>query len=120
MGITTVLVPYSYNLWHFYLLICIYGLGAGVWMIAYKVWILEMFPSKSGSLFNLTFFMYGLGTILGPLIEGPYLTGEIGHNYNESYVLNSTIELMAKHDERRNKLKKPFLIIGVIGLIGKY
>jgi hypothetical protein len=71
--------------------------------------------------------MYGVGAIVGPLINRPYLTGEQDLDLmNQTYILdlNSTISnnnktsFIIDESERRSKLKTPFLISGIIQLIG--
>ncbi|XP_054161899.1 sodium-dependent glucose transporter 1A-like [Oppia nitens] len=131
----TFLIPYSQQLWHLYLFIGLYGLGSGAWNSGNRVWVLEMFPkpTQSGAVLHLSGFMYGMGTILGPMIERPYLTGnqELEHKINYVQVLNNfnntatalTAQLHQQQDItdvmtiRRYKLQKPFFIFGVIHLI---
>ena len=124
------LIPYSEQLWHLYLLISIYGLGSGAWNCANRVWVLEMWPkpAQSGAILHLSGFMYGLGTILGPIIERPYLTGlqEVEYNLNYADILrtddqNNSLPSITSDfvSMRRYKLQKPFFVFGVIHLIGK-
>lgn len=109
LGISLILVPYSQKLWHLYLCAFVFGLGSGNWYTGLSVWIIELWQQKSPPMLQLLQFLYGIGTIFGPLIDKPYLTGE--HQYN-SNTTNISV------NERRSKLKIPFLIIGVIEMIG--
>lgn len=122
MGMTTILIPYCHQLWHFYLIVCIFGLGAGAWNNASNVWLIELEQKNISPLLQLSGFMYGIGNVITPLIERPYLTGESHVHYNETFAFNSTTELkhMIDNNERRSKLMTPFLVIGVIGIIGCY
>ncbi len=71
--------------------------------------------------------MYGIGAILAPLIDKPYLTGEQDLDLmNKTFILdlNSTISnnnktlFIIDESERKSKLKTPFLISGIIQIIG--
>ncbi len=69
-------------------------------------------------------FMYGIGTIFGPLLDKPYLTGEQVLDSVETNILNITeltfdnmTGINGKID-RRSNLKTPFLISGIIQIIG--
>lgn len=131
-AIATMLIPYSEELWHLYFFISLYGLGSGAWNSSNRIWVLEMWPkpSQSAAILHLSGFMYGLGTILGPIIERPYLTGVQEFEYNINYreilktEVNQTndISLLSSNNVismRRYKLQKPFFIFGIIHLIGK-
>jgi len=127
MAINAALIPYSVQLWDLYLYCWLIGLSAGAWNNANNVWLIEMWQKNSAPILQLSQFMYGIGTIIGPLIDRPYLTGEIGNSLNEMDVSNSTLlplinTSIINHEDidRRSKLKTPFLISGVIQLIGIY
>jgi hypothetical protein len=71
--------------------------------------------------------VYGIGAILAPLIDKPYLTGEQDLDLmNKTFILdlNSTISnnnktlFIIDESERKSKLKTPFLISGIIQIIG--
>ena len=126
MGVSTALLPYSEDLLHFYTSVFGYGLGSGVWFSAYNVWIIEIWQHKSAPILQLSQFMYGIGTIFGPLIDKPFLTGELIHSLNKTKNLiknsteSKTLEqlLIIDNIERRRKLTYPFLFIGALELIG--
>lgn len=129
-ALSTMLIPYSENIWHLYLFISLYGLGSGAWNSSNRVWVLEMWPkpAQSGAVLHLSGLMYGIGTILGPIIERPYLTGvqefEFNINYMDILKTNSqnSSQLSLTSDivsMRRYKLQKPFFIFGVIHMIGE-
>ncbi|CAG2111000.1 unnamed protein product, partial [Medioppia subpectinata] len=111
----------------FYTCVFGYGLGSGVWFSAYNVWVIEIWQQNSAPVLQLSQFMYGIGTIFGPLIDQPYLTGELIHSLNNA-VINTTenitddhiMDVVLGHDvsHRRNKLHTPFLIIGCLEFIG--
>jgi hypothetical protein len=68
--------------------------------------------------------MYGIGTIFGPLLEKPYLTGEQISYLNVTNISSATLFSMnnitnaIENIDRRSKLKTPFLISGIIQIIG--
>jgi len=123
-GITTALVPYSYKLWTLYLNCWWYGFGGGAWNIAFSVWLIEMWQQNSAPFLQLSQFMYGIGTILGPLLDKPYLTGEQVLDSVETNISNVTELLFDNMTDifgaidRRSNLKTPFLISGIIQIIG--
>ncbi|CAG2168310.1 unnamed protein product [Oppiella nova] len=127
MGISTALLPFSQNLSHFYSCVFGYGLGSGVWFSAYNVWVIEIWQQNSAPILQLSQFMYGIGTIFGPLIDRPYLTGELIHSLNNGAINtmgntteDQSLEAMLAEDNviRRDKLHTPFLIIGALECIG--
>lgn len=126
MAISTSSLPFCQHLWHFYLSTLGYGLGSGVWYSAYNVWVIEMWGQNSAPILQFSQFMYGIGTIFGPMIDKPFLTGELIHSLNKTISkLNETKTitipeiLELDNIERRDKLHVPFLIIGSLELIGK-
>ena len=85
-----------------------------------------MWQQHSPSFLQFSQFIYGVGTILGPLIVGPYLSGEVDFkekvttsNGTVINVLNDT-EIIAHQVLRREKLKFPYLIGGLLQCIGKF
>ena len=108
---------------------------------------MELFGDKAGPILQLSGFVYGIGTILGPLLYQPYVTGEVlthsdqnialnieellfvfednktAMNFNTTYLtLNSNQSLIAYNGSeevlRQHKLRIPFLICGIIVIIG--
>ena len=142
-SISSALIPYSNNIWHLYVSTFINGLGLGVWTNGKTVWLIEMWRHRSTPVLQLSAFMYGIGTFVGPLVAKPYLTGEnqiyvsaleaainqttpyqpilLNNSYAELNT-NKTVFIDQNPDEvlidRRGKLKTPFLISGSLHLIG--
>ena len=108
-GLTFILIPYSTHLWQIYLLVWISFFGAGATDIGNQVWLIEMWQKKCGPFLQMSGFAYGVGIILGPLIDKPYLSG---HNAN--------ITSPERREGMREELKIPFLISGVVTLIGLF
>lgn len=126
MSISCILIPYSNHLWHLYLLVCIYGFGAGNWSNANYVWLIEFWQHNSPPILQLSGFMYGIGIILGSIIQKSYLSYEPQYksNISETYISNSTAlqnnnsTFLMQNIDRRSELKSVFLIIGIIHTIG--
>ncbi len=120
MGISSILVPYSQQLWHLYSLIFIFGICSGAWVTVSSVWLIELWQQNSAPVLQLSGVTYSVGIIFGPLLDEPYLTGELENDYNETYNSNSAQFNIFVNIERRSKLKTPFLISGIIQMIGIY
>jgi MFS family permease len=124
MGISIILIPYSPNLWTLYLCFWVIGLSTSAWNNTNNVWLIELWPQNNAPVLQFSQFMFGIGTIFGPLIDRPYLTGETEFDFedpinlgtNTSLIANTTF--MTEDNERRSKLKTPFLITGIIQIIG--
>ncbi len=122
MGISSLLVPYSQQLWHLYSLIFIFGLGSGAFDTAKYVWMTEMWQQNSAPVLQCVGVTYAMGVIFGSLLDKPYLTGELEYNLNDTSNLNSSfipkLNTTLINIERRSKLKTPFLISGILQMIG--
>ena len=83
-----------------------------MWFVSFYMWIMEIWQHRSGPVLFLAQLMLGVGFTIGPLIDKPYLTGDLtsgatDDNYNKN---NALIDV----NERRSKLFVPFLISGCI------
>lgn len=83
-----------------------FSFGNGTLDAAQNTWFIEMWQQHSNSILQLAQFMFGLGEIIGPFIEGPYLSGE-------TIPCNST---GVTGQERKKSLTTPFTLIGAIQL----
>ena len=113
MAITAIvcaIMPFTPSLAVFLILGIVFSYGNGTLDAAQNTWFIEMWQERSNSVLQLAQFMFGLGTIVTPIIEGPYLTGET--NATDS---NSTNSSVTPHD-RRMLLAKPYALIGAIQL----
>lgn len=130
MSIASFSIPYCKSILTLFLCGLINGIGCGAWDNAVYVWLIEMWAHNSGPILQMSQFMFGLGTIVGPLLGLPYITGE--ENYEskaaESLIVNHTYSLIAHNqttfavitpEERRQKLKTPFALNGSIQAISK-
>lgn len=59
----------------------------------------------------------GLGTIVGPIIVGPYVHGENGNSTTNTTSSNSTDTWTP--EERKDQLKFPFGLTGAVQAVGK-
>ena len=129
MGLTVIFIPYSERLWQLYLYFVLIGLCAGTWNSTNNVWLIEMWQGNSGPILQLSQFTYGIGTILGPLIDRSYLLGERefehlgGHHVTDVGLNITTIDThntttIDDSLERKRLLKTPFLISGCLHMIG--
>ena len=111
--------PFSPSLIIFLSLGLVFSFGTGTLDVAQNTWIIEMWQQHSNSVLQLAQFMFGLGMIVLPIVEGPYLTGEIaGQNLTNQ---NITVNNMSVHynvtgEERRILLSKPFAVVGGVQL----
>ena len=123
MALTVIFIPYSERLWQLYVYFVLIGLCAGTWNSTNNVWLIEMWQKDSGPILQLSQFTYGIGTILGPLIDRSYLLGERefehlgGHHVTDVGLNITTIDThntttIDDSLERKRLLKTPFLISG--------
>lgn len=91
------------------------GVGGGAWDSAESVWFIEMWQEKSAPILHFAQFAYGVGSILGPLLENSYLTGEPDDNNGTT---SDTPPVSV--EERRRLLMIPFSISGALQIIGKF
>lgn len=130
MAMGTIFMPYAKELWHLYICIFFYGFGIGAWNNSNNVWLMEMWQGNSPSVLQFSQAIYGVGTILGPLVVRPYLTGQYESDeypdgvvsHSNSSEISTTSPVISEDELARSiseKLKTPFLIDGIIELIGK-
>ena len=134
MSVSTIFMPWCTCLWQLYLCMFIYAFGWGSWGGCANVILIEMWKHGSPSMLQLAQFMWSLGTILGPLLVESYVIGvEICPGvrpelcdtvFNTTtnttvYVANSNCTEECLQYDRRPVMKIPFLIGGLIQMIGK-
>lgn len=115
MSVSFLLMPFSQRLSHLFLYNWIYGFGSGAWISAKNVWIIELWAHRSAPILQLSGLMFGIGSILGPLIDDPYLTGYVQMAANATSGLNLT----AIEDQRKHNIRSPFIITASVQLIGE-
>ncbi|CAG2103941.1 unnamed protein product [Medioppia subpectinata] len=123
MAASSALIPDSPNLWTLYVFQYFSGLGAGIWDTANNVWLIEMWPHNSLPVLQFSQFMWGLGSVIAPIIAKPYLTGETNHTvvtptpvtYHALMADTITTTTPAPVPvDRRALLRTPFLISGIL------
>ncbi|CAG2115099.1 unnamed protein product [Medioppia subpectinata] len=132
MSVASLLIPWSQRLSHLYLYNGIFGMGAGAWINAKNVWTIELWQHRSAPVLQLSALMFGVGSILGPLIDDPYLighikqltvidntpidglTGAVGNDSAGSFDVNVTVI----EDQRLHNVRSPFVICAIIQIIG--
>ena len=130
-GLGTMFQPWCTSLWQLYMCIFIYGFGIGAWNGANNVILIEMWQSKSPSMLQFSQFIYGVGTILGPLLSEFFVLGEqicpgvykedIPYCFGETNV-TTTIQIDCDeclNYDRRPQIKIPLMIGGLLQIIGK-
>ncbi|CAG2106501.1 unnamed protein product [Medioppia subpectinata] len=108
MSVASLLVSWSQRLSHLYLYNGIFGLGAGAWINAKNVWTIELWQHRSAPVLQLSALMFGVGSILGPLIDDPYL---IGHIKQLTVIDNTPIDGLTGAVDKRNHHKKKQQIV---------
>ncbi|CAG2165723.1 unnamed protein product [Oppiella nova] len=123
------LAPFCPNIWLLYLSVFLSIMGGGVFDSSVYVWVIEMWGKHSPPILQLSGLLFGLGSICGPILVKPYLTGDLNitdtlpqlSNYtnNTNNIHNLThYEDINNSVDRRAKLQTPFMIAGCVGLIG--
>ena len=105
LATTIALVPHFNQLWILFVALVFNGIGGGTWDSNNNVWLVEMWPTFNAPLIQVSQFMYGLGTIIGPIIVSPYVHGDNTNTTNWS------------PEFRRKELTFPFALTGIIQAI---
>lgn len=88
------------------------GFSQGVLDASQNVWLLELWHENPNPIMQLAQAMFGAGTIVAPLVAGPYLTGDVDTNSTNTTTITVTSE------ERREKLTIPFAILSASMMLG--
>ena len=112
MAISNAAIPFTSNIWQLYGCALGSGICLGAWVAAYNVWLIEIWQHRAGHVLFLSQLMYGLGAVSGPLMDSPYLTGEMRTDGNSTQNASHTNQHDVSIDERREKLQVPFIICG--------
>lgn len=118
MGICLSIIPHASQL--IMLLICggFIGFGMGGWDCAVTPWLVEIWNDKVGPALQGCSMFYSLGTILGPLVVQPFITGKIqDKGLNNTSSINTTeipattiTDMSNELSIRRARLTIPFSI----------
>lgn len=86
----------------------IMGIGSGAWDSATIIWLVDMWPVGNSPLIQASQFMYGLGSIVSPIILSPFVYGEANVTADNKIL---TVE------DRIEALSYPFIVCAVIQAI---
>lgn len=92
-------------------MLAVCGIGSGAWDSSTSIWLVEMWPVGHGAMLQINQFLFGIGTILAPILVAPFVHGE--------EVMTASNETITE-DDRIKALAVPFIISGVIQGIGKF
>ena len=109
LGISLIFIPHA-SLYVLYVCGFVIGVGGGSWDSAFNVWIIEIWQQNSGPILQLSQFAFGIGSIIGPLIDKPFIVGEPEHDQSD--------QPKNDHVNRSTLLSTPFAIIGGFQLLG--
>lgn len=119
-GVSNACVPQLKHIALLYGAIFITGLGGGNWMAVTITWMIELWsvdwPRLFPALLQAFQLVYGIGTIIGPLVAKPFLYGYM--NETEVEKINVT-EYLEKVEIRRSSLAVPYAISGSLHAFGK-
>ncbi|XP_054162218.1 major facilitator superfamily domain-containing protein 4B-like [Oppia nitens] len=131
MALSTILFPWANTLWQLWLISFLYGFGVGCWNSSNNVVLIEIWKHRSPTILLLCHMLWGLGTILGPLLIEPYIIGNDvcpgvtqqdckKHSFNNQTIneFDSQCNQWCLAYDRRPLLKIPFIIGGVLEIFG--
>ena len=114
IAVTVAFMPHYNFLALFFTFLTFNGIGGGSWDSSNNIWLIEMWPKHNGPIMQFTQFMYGLGTIVGPILVSPYVHGDPDNSTETANTTDITPE------ERIKELTLPFAVTGTIQIIGIY
>src|SRR5689334_12559657 len=120
MGVFIGMLPLAQNLWQFYAYYFLWYMGGAAFDSGNAVWTVEMWKERSPPVLQLAQMMYGIGSIVGPLLTQPYIVGDLSNTTDPSTLhnltptlLNSSLDFSGNDPnyslDRRPKLMIPFL-----------
>lgn len=118
MGILYCFIPQSPSIYIYYAIAFLIGMSGGAWDVGQFVWLIEMWKDKSGAILQLSQFTFGVGAIVGPLIDKPFVTGEIQIQHDSALSYNTTSPNVHRELNRKSLLLIPFAIAGSMHLLG--
>src|SRR5699024_7095837 len=73
---TTIVAPFCGSVGLLFFAIICNGMGSGVWDSSQSAWLVELWPHAGPVIMQSVQFMYGIGSILAPIVASPFLHGE--------------------------------------------
>jgi len=105
------LIPHYGHLSIALVALCLNGIGDGGYDAGSSSWLVEMLPEGNSIFLQASQFMYGLGSIVAPMMVAPYVYGEALVDRN-----NQTLTV----DMRKSGLSIPFGLNGLMQGIGMW
>ena len=139
LGVFIALMPECVELWQIYISQYLAAMGGGVWDAGNSVWTIQLWGKHASVFLQLSQFMFGSGSTLGPIVVSQFLYGDLnktasgdGSNPTTTDVtllastygtVYSTSNYSIEEDinysvDRRSRLRIPFLAAGSITLLG--
>ena len=139
LGVFIALMPECVELWQIYISQYLAAMGGGVWDAGNSVWTIQLWGKHASVFLQLSQFMFGMGTTLGPIVIKQFLYGDLNKTasgdisnptttevtllastYGTSYTTsNYSIDEDINYTvDRRSRLQIPFMAAGSITLLG--
>ncbi|CAG2109152.1 unnamed protein product [Medioppia subpectinata] len=116
LGVFTLLAPLCPNVTLLILCMFLGSIGSGCFDSSNAVWVIEMWDSKSPSVLMLGQMMYGLGSILAPVLARPFVSTDTEPT-DGTTLASVTTEAPIDYTYRRQQLVIPYMIAGGTTLI---
>ncbi|CAG7822422.1 unnamed protein product [Allacma fusca] len=117
MAVPLFIFPYVESVMMLYVLTFIMGFGGGGFDTAQVAWIIDIWRHEAGPFILTQHFSYSVGTLIPPLIQGPYLTEEVKeYNCTTRSVISQEVS-STELPPYESQLQTPFTIGGSIVLI---
>ena len=118
--ITFTFIPLVSDLWPVYLFMFIISFGMAYFQCGALVGIISMWKSKSYQIIHLTHAIYSFGVLLAPIINAPFVLGDVTKTDQTLDAFNTTLRDQINYSiNRRPNLMIPFLIGGAISALSK-
>lgn len=101
-------MPYFPSVVVLFIAISLNGAGGGTWDSNNNVWLSEIWKERGNTVLQFSQFMYGLGSIIGPIIVSPYVHGD--NTANQTWT----------PEERKDDLRVPFAVAGATQALSKF
>mgnify|MGYP002715435845 CR=1 FL=1 len=114
-GIVNCLMPFAPSIPVYLFFGWLSSFGDGTLDAAQNIWLMEMWQDHSNTILQLAHFLFGVGAILAPAIERPFLIGELGNRENHFVIsssnnsINSLTESVNPLNNTLNSMNIPFI-----------
>ena len=104
-------IPLMSDLWSLYLLGFVFYFGVAVIECGSYVWVISMWGSNSRAVLHLTKAMWCLGALMAPILDTPFVLGDVTNIDTQMAALNTTLRDQINFTiDRRPQLMIPFFI----------